>query len=454
MCEQINPDCRISKPVINIDSSLSMKNDAEWYKNILFYHVWLSSFNDSDGDGTGDIKGVTDKLDYIADLGCKGIWLSPFFECDYKGENMHGYDAVDFYSVNPRIGTLDDLKELLSESHERNIRVIFDLPMNHTSYQHPWFIDSKRGGKYKDWYVWNHKPGEGWQIIWNEDRAKVTWHKHDESNYYGVFSKYMPDLNFTNQEVRDEMVKILTYWLDMGFDGVRIDGARYIYEDGPDKIYDTERTHCIFKVLRKEIFDRYQDAGYAKFLIAEAWADKDIIKEYYGKGDEFHSCFNFPLASVIPDLINNKKDGEEKFNKIIKYQIRNYPDKYIGGVFLTNHDLAGDRVGTAFKGNVKKIALSYALQIFLPGTPFIYYGNELGMENADVKGDMKVRASCKNTTKELQNFCMKLEPGLHGASSNDFWYSKISQRSNVTTSQDAWRAVTYSLRPARTHGEQ
>ncbi|OHD35962.1 MAG: hypothetical protein A2015_05615 [Spirochaetes bacterium GWF1_31_7] len=403
----IHADCTISDFEIKPDAELSLKKKACVLKNELFYHIWIPAFYDSNNDGTGDINGITIKLDYLASLGIKGIWLSPFFECDYKGDNMHGYDTTDFYSVNPRLGTIEDIKNLLHTAHTKGISILFDLPMNHTSHAHPWFIDSKKGGAYKDWYIWNEAPGDGWHIIWDEARAKKTWHSHSDSHYYGVFSGYMPDLNFVNNEVRNEMARIITYWLNMGFDGVRIDGARYIYEDGPEKISDTQRTHLLFQTIRKDIFDKYSETGYSKLLIAEAWGEKEIIRNYYGNNDEFHSCFNFPLTQLIPDLINNVAHAETKINGLIEYQLTHYPEKYLGGIFLTNHDLAGNRPATEFKNDHKKMALAAAIQFFLPGTPFVYYGNEVGMHNANLKGDMKLRSKMEWEKQQNDNAVFK-----------------------------------------------
>lgn len=382
---------------INPDIRFSYKSEINWYKNIVFYHIWLPSFNDSNNDGVGDINGVTMKLDYLKNLGIKAIWLSPFFECDYKGENMHGYDVTDFYNVNSALGNMDDLKNLVMQAHLRDIRLVFDFPMNHTSYKHPWFTNSSNGGSYKDYYVWNKQPGEGWHVIWDESRAKKTWHKHNDTHYYGVFHQSMPDLNYENIAVRNEMIGIMKFWLDFGFDGVRIDGVRYIFEDGPDSISDTNRTHRFFQLIKKELFEKYDKSGFSKVYIAEAWGSKEVIKEYYGDAEnkEFDICFNFPLAKEIPQMCNHKSGSEEEINLTMKYQIENYPEKYIGGTFLTNHDLAGNRPSTDFNGNPKKILLSTAIQLFFPGTPFVYYGNELGMKNDVAKWDMAVRGKMK-----------------------------------------------------------
>lgn len=373
---------------IRPDKELSLKSSSEWYKNKIFYHIWIRAFCDSNADGIGDLRGVIQKLDYIHSLGADAIWISPFFKCHGKGKNMHAYDVTDFYDVNPEFGTLEEIRELISEIHNRGMRIIFDFPMNHTSAYHPWFLDALQEGQYRNYYVWNKHPGKNWDYIHSEGgRGKETWHPHNGSFFYGVFGRYMPDLNYENVKVRDEICRILTYWLNFGFDGVRVDAARYIFEDGPKGIADVPRTHQFFKMVRSQIFDPYEKIGYMKLFLAEAWATKEIIRDYYDK--EYHMCFNFPLATLIPNIIEGK--SRRKFGETIVYQWKNYPTQYLGGIFLTNHDLAGDRPVTRFRGDLKKIELALAIQLFLPGTPFIYYGNEIGLPNTKASGDLCLR---------------------------------------------------------------
>jgi len=220
----------ISDIIPNPNSSHSETN-ANWYKEAVFYHIWVKSFNDSNGDGIGDLNGIREKLPYLKDLGITALWLSPIFEPHLKGERMHGYDTVDYYKINDKFGTQDDLNNLIIQAHKRNIKVIFDYVVNHTSNINPWFLDSKNGGEKRDWYIWNKNPNENYSKPWGGGSWNSVWHKYRDSYYYGGFWSGMPDLNLDNPEVREEMANILVYWLNKGFDGIRIDAARHIFEE-------------------------------------------------------------------------------------------------------------------------------------------------------------------------------------------------------------------------------
>lgn len=271
--------------------------EADWWKKTSFYHVWVKSFSDSDGDGCGDLNGVKQKLDYIQnEIGCDGIWLSPIFECNYKTKtgNMHGYDTTDYYAVNDFFGTEADLISLINAAHERGMKVIFDYVPNHTSSSNNWFIDSvaEQNGK-KDWFMWNTT-----QLNWDNSMGTGHWYniKVNGSNkyYYGAFGSGMPDFNFRNYEVREEMKNVARYWLNKGFDGIRVDAARYLIEDD-GKYYDTEGSHTWFKELRKEL-DKYASP---KFMMCEVWGpDHEVEESYLGNGtDEFHMTLDFHQGS-------------------------------------------------------------------------------------------------------------------------------------------------------------
>lgn len=411
--EKENDDYFSNVDLIKPDIDLSFKGEKNWYKDAIFYHIWVKAFNDSNGDGIGDIKGITQKLDYLKDLGITGIWLSPIFDCFYKGDNMHGYDTIDYYKINHKFGDENDVLELIKEAHKKGIRIIFDYVVNHTSNMHPWFLESKQNSRKKDWYIWNKSPQKKnakkkWGKPW-ETNGKWTsvWHKEGDLYYYGVFSRSMPDLNLRNKEVRNEMANVLIYWLNKGFDGIRIDAARYIIEDGPSEAADRPDTHLFFRKLRKDILDKYDQFNVPKIMVAEAWTDANKIVPYYGDGDnEFHMCFDFPYVYSIIDVVKYGFKSILKINNFSKYMEflhSVYPENAQPATFLSNHDNAASRPMTAYKNNKKKAILAFALNIFAKGTPFIYFGNEIGMTDSEgVKGDLKFRTPFEWEIVEVQ----------------------------------------------------
>src|SRR6266576_3795424 len=207
-------------PPVHPDAALSLKTDrADWYKDAVVYHLWVASFRDSDKDGVGDLKGIIEGLDTLKDMGITCLWLSPFFKSSSNARNLHGYDVIDHYSADPRLGANDDAKTLVREAHARGIRLIFDFVPNHLSSRHPWFIESRdRNSPKRDWFVWRDaRPENGWT-----SSGRSTWQAADGAFYYAVFGGGMPDLNHRNADVRLEIAKAARHWLDLGFDGLRV----------------------------------------------------------------------------------------------------------------------------------------------------------------------------------------------------------------------------------------
>jgi alpha-glucosidase len=261
----------LGQPAPDLAQSLATTAD-DWYKDAVVYHLWVSAFRDSDEDGIGDLCGVIQSLDALQQLGVNTLWLSPFFQSASSLRNLHGYDVTDHYQVDPRLGTNEDADRLIREAHARKMRLIFDFVPNHLSRRHPWFIESRVPDSPKrDWFLWHdQRPQEGWTGF---DR-RSDWHSLDGSYYYGIFWSGMPDVNHRNPQVRLELARAARHWLDRGFDGMRMDAVRYLYEnlEGDGVKADQEQqpeTFAWFEAWRREVIDPYLEEGYAKFIVAE-----------------------------------------------------------------------------------------------------------------------------------------------------------------------------------------
>lgn len=342
-----------------------------WWNDTTFYEVFVRSFYDSDGDGIGDINGLISKLDYLndgkadttADLGITGIWLMPIM----ASPSYHGYDVTDYYTVNPQYGTNDDFKRLMAEAHKRGIRIIIDLVLNHTSSQHPWFIDSQNPSSPKrDWYVWsNSAQGSG-------------WHKAASGGYYyGYFWDGMPDLNYKNPAVTEEMKTVIQFWLEeMGVDGYRLDAVKYLMEDGK-QIEHTPATH---EWLR-DFYTFYKGTNPQAFTVGEVWDDSMIASKYVG--DQLDVVFEFGAAkAMLQSAVSGQRDKAESAQK---WAAKYYPPNQLA-TFLTNHDQ--NRVRSTLMDDSQARTAASLLFAF-QGIPFIYYGEEIGMRGAKPDEDIR-----------------------------------------------------------------
>lgn len=337
-----------------------MVNQEKNYEGRVFYEIFVRSFNDSNGDGIGDLNGITQKLDYLSkDLGITGIWLMPI----NTSPSYHGYDITDYYSINKDYGTMDDFKKLIGEAHKRGIKVIMDLVINHTSIEHPWFKEASinKNSEYRNYYIWADKNTDINQL---SAMGTQMWRQLGDDYYNAVFWEGMPDLNYDNKDVRNEMKKVAKYYLGMGVDGFRLDAAMHIY-DG-----DHNKNTAWWKEFNDYVKSQNKDA----VLVGEVWSDTETIGKYLTSLD---SAFNFPLAQ---DIINSVSSGSMG---ILSDQIKAIYDSYAGknssyldSPFLTNHDQ--NRVMSQLN-DVNKAKEAAAILLTLPGTPYIYYGEELGM---------------------------------------------------------------------------
>lgn len=364
----------------------------EWYRHAVFYEVFVRSFQDSNGDGKGDLPGLISRLDYLndgdpatsTDLGVDALWLMPVFD----SPSYHGYDVVDYERIEPDYGTVEDFERLCAEAHRRGMRVIVDLVLNHSSAQHPWFVESasSRTSPKRDWYMWSDTD-PGWSPPWDVFSKGSTWHPHDGAYYYGVFWGGMPDLNLKTPAVREEARRIASFWLEKGADGFRLDAARYLIETGGGLAgqADTPETHAFWKEFAAHVRGVKPDA----VLVGENWSTTQVISSYYGStaqvpgGDELPLNFNFPMAE---ELLKAARAGDAQGVALKLAEMRSrYPAGVADAPFLTNHDQV--RVATQLSGKPGDLATAASLLLTLPGSPFLYYGEELGMANGTTNND-------------------------------------------------------------------
>ncbi|UJF34490.1 alpha-amylase family glycosyl hydrolase [Paenibacillus hexagrammi] len=342
--------------------------------SIVYYQIFVRSFYDSNGDGIGDLKGIEEKLDYLSDLGVQGIWLTPI----QPSPSYHGYDITDYYSINPQFGTMDDCQHLIQEAHKRRIKVIMDLVVNHTSSKHPWFLDSAADkiSPHRNWYTWQ----EGLDA-YNSGEQSATggsaWHKKGSDSYLGVFSEGMPDLNFDNPDVRHELVQVGQFWLKLGFDGFRLDAAKHVYDDLKSSSGSQEiaaKNQAWWQEFRKGLNEVNPDA----YLVGEVWDSASVAAPYVNHA--FNSTFDFDLNKTLRTIVSSEQT--EDLAELVKRSYQPFYQEsggsFVDATFLGNHDM--DRVMSSFNGNLEHAKMAAALLLTLPGNPFVYYGDEIGMQ--------------------------------------------------------------------------
>lgn len=369
------------------DASIT-PNTQGWWRDKVFYEVFVRSFADSNGNGTGDLNGLTAHLDALNDgdagtgndLEVDALWLMPI----HPSPSYHGYDITDYRNVNPAYGTLSDLDALVAAAHLRGVKVILDMVLNHSARAHPWFINSQTGdtADHRNWYVW--RPDDpGWHQPFGSGR---TWFSLNGAYYYGVFGSGMPDLNLTSADVEAELVDTMKFWLARGIDGFRLDAVRYYIETPADAgQQDQPQTHDFLKRIRAKLQADYPDA----LLVAEAWAPIEIAETYYGNGDEVQLGFSFDLADAIKTSVA-AGDAQSILSTLARLDAALAgKDRGYDAPFLSNHDQV--RVMRALGGDFAGARVSAALLFALPGTPFIYYGEELGMQGGLSSDDRSKR---------------------------------------------------------------
>ena len=374
-----------------------------WWKHGVLYQIYPRSFADSDRDGIGDLAGLKSRLDYLRDLGVSGIWLSPIFPSPMKD---FGYDISNYLDIDPVFGTLQDLADLIDEAHQRGIRVILDMVFNHSSDRHPWFLESRSSEKsaFRDWYIWHpgRRTGRGGRRPPNNWRAAFggkawTWDKDSGAYYLHLFLKEQPDLNWRNPEVRQALLEVLRHWMELGIDGFRFDVINFIAKDAQfrsnpyglhralprrfeqqNHLYDRSRpeSHEYLKEVR-ELLDRYPERmSVGEIFPNEGVIDHDAVAAYQGNGDdELHLTFDFSLNYV--------KFRARDFREALQGQYAAVPAAGWPAHVLSNHDQSRVMSRLA-RGNTDRKKLLLTLLLTQRGTPFLYYGDEIGMEDGPV----------------------------------------------------------------------
>lgn len=341
----------------------------------VYYEIFVRSFYDSDGDGIGDLNGVTAKLDYLQELGVGGIWLMPI----NSSPSYHGYDTTDYYAINPDYGTIDDLTNLLEEAHKRDIKVIMDLVVNHSSKEHPWFQEALANpdSPYRSWYHFvsadEQTPSD------NAAGSGSPWHNALGSKYLGIFWEGMPDFNFDEPKVREELIKIGQFWLEKGLDGFRLDAAKHIYGDFKSTVHSQE-IQAANKAWWQEFRRGMDEVNSDAFLIGEVWDTTSVIGPYFDQA--LDSAFNFDLSERLLSAVREERDPDlaHTLGRVHAFYAQSSGGKFVDAPFLTNHDQ--NRVMTQLNGNVDHAKMAASLLLTLPGTPFVYYGEEIGMLGA------------------------------------------------------------------------
>lgn len=381
-----------------------MEHQKLWYKDAVIYEIYVRAFYDSNGDGHGDLRGVTEKMDYLKELGVNCLWLLPIYPSPLKDD---GYDIANYYDVHPTYGTLNDFKDLLNAAHQRGIRIIMDLVLNHTSDQHPWFQAARANPKsdFRDYYVWSDtslKYRDARIIFTDTEESNWAWDEESKQYYWHRFYSSQPDLNYDNPEVQAEMLKVMSFWLDLGVDGFRADAVPYLFERENTSSENLPETHGFLKTIRTFINENYP----GRTLLAEANQWPEDLLPYFGDGDdEFHMGFNFP---IMPRIFMALKQADRTQLEWIMGRTPFLRETNQWGIFLRNHDeltlemVTEDerqwmweqfapeqrmrlnigirrRLAPLLDNDRRKIEIAHSLLFTLPGSPTMYYGDEIGM---------------------------------------------------------------------------
>jgi maltose alpha-D-glucosyltransferase/alpha-amylase len=422
---------------------ISRSTDPLWYKDAVFYQLHVKSFADSNGDGVGDFVGLTSKLDHLAALGVDCLWIQPMYPSPFRDD---GYDISDYTAIHPSYGTLEDFQTFLQAAHERGLRVIIELVLNHTSDQHAWFVEARSStdNPRRDWYVWSDTDDRyrDVRIIFiDTELSNWAWDPVSKAYYWHRFFSHQPDLNYDNPEVREEIWKVMKFWLDLGVDGFRVDAVPYLIEREGTSCENLPETHAVLKELRARV-----DAHFTgRVLLAEANMWPEDVRPYFGEGDEFHMSFHFP---VMPRMFMALRLEDRKPLIDIIERTPSIPESCQWGIFLRNHDeltlemvtavereymwdeYAKDprarinlgirrRLAPLMEGDRRRVELMSGLLMSLPGSPILYYGDEIGMGDNVYLGD-------RNSVRTPMQWNGGVNAGFSAADPERLWLPLIS----------------------------
>ncbi len=440
-----------------------------WHTNAIFYELYLRAFADGNGDGHGDFAGLRDKLDYLQWLGVDCIWLLPFYPSPLKDD---GYDIASFFGLNPTFGLMEDFQMTVDAIHRRGMRIIADLVVNHTSDQHPWFVESRRSkdSPLRDYYVWSPTPepySDARIIFLDTEESNWAYDEGSGEYYWHRFYSSQPDLNYDNPAVRQAMLDIVSFWMDMGLDGFRVDAVPYLFEREGTSCENLPETHAFLRDLRQMIDQRYPGA----ILLGEANQWPQDLRPYFGDDDEFHMCFHFP---VMPRLYMALAKGDRRSVVDILADTPSIPPNSQWATFLRNHDeltlemvTEADRqfmwehyapqsrqrlnqgirrrLAPLLDNDRRKIELLNSMLFTLPGAPVLYYGDEIGMgDNVDLFDRNGVRTPMQWSATANAGFSIAPADQLYAPviDAGEFSYHQV----NVLQQQAAGDSLLHTVR--------
>ena len=432
-------------------SSLNTEQQANpWWESAIFYQIWPRSFYDSDADGHGDFNGMTQKLPYLQELGVNALWLTPMFEAP----SYHGYDFTEFYQVENDYGSMAEFEAFIKAADDKGMKVILDLVINHISSNHEWFQRSANNeAPYADYFIWRDdmpKAGSGWGHAWsNNDQPDAVWHWNEtrQQYYYGAFGASQPDLNLRHPDVVAEMEKMAKFWLDKGVAGFRLDAVRFAMEGGADAQADTDETIAYWQHFNQYVKSVDPEA----YLVGEAWADIPVAAKYFGEGKGLDQGFDFEVGYKILGLLKPDASGEAQFGtmqsnqqvskvdaNVLKQNLQQRIDSTAPldffAPFLTNHDQ--ERVAYQLAEHDDKAKLAAAMLFSSPGTPYIYYGEEIGLTQGGTGHDVYKRAPMQWNNSNQAGFTQAQtswveQAELFGDNYTQWWPEFLAQQINA-----------------------
>ncbi|MBI5955521.1 MAG: maltose alpha-D-glucosyltransferase [Chloroflexi bacterium] len=449
-----------------------------WYKDAVFYEVYVRAFCDGNGDGHGDLQGLTSKLGYLQELGVDCLWLLPMYDSPLVDD---GYDVRDFLKIHQDYGTVEDFKEMVQEAHRRGLRVIADLVMNHTSDQHAWFQEarSSKSSPKRDYYLWsrtNQKFKDARIIFVDSQESNWEFDPLTGEYYFHRFYPQQPDLNYDNPAVQQAMLGVMKHWLDLGIDGFRADAVPYLFKREGTNCENLPETHAYLKRVRRFLDENYR----GKVLLAEANQWPEEVREYFGAGDEFHMCLHFPLMPRIflaleredrrplVDILNRTPPIPEScqwgtflrcHDELTLEMVTEEDRQFLWDAYAPDHQMRLNlgirlRLSPLLNNDRRRIELAYSLLFTLPGSPIIYYGDEIGMgDNITLKDRGGLRTPMQWSDEENAGFSVAHPSAMYSPVNDDevFGYKRINARSQLGDPSSLFHTVRMMILARKRH---